>query len=276
MNARECTNPALLVAVDVVSEGLNDGFIGAFASAVCHGMEGGRHLDFYNRDFVKGGPERAVELAVAVRDDFCWETIFAEPSVEEDVGELSGGAVSASRNDVNVGSKTVRECCDGVVSLVFREGSNEIDCDTVTVLIWYWEGMQWSRGFGGGGFETLAIVAGGDIALFEVTTHIRPVVRSAERGVCFVGAKVAKGIVGESVEGFAEVINAGDYEAVVEEKESVLETCTEIGLRVFKEFRAERVFFVICFDVKKEVVVPCDLKDGGGDGRGWRNGGNTG
>ena len=67
----------------------------------------------------------------------------------------------------------------------------------------------------------MAVFAAWNVELFEIATHVGPVIGAAEQGIGFVGAEVAHGVVAKTVEGFAELRNARHAEAVPNEEEAV-------------------------------------------------------
>ncbi len=64
--------------------------------------------------------------------------------------------------------------------------------------------MERAGGFGSRGFESLAVVARRNIALFEVAPHVGPVVCRAKGHVHFIGTEMAEGVVSKAGRMFRE------------------------------------------------------------------------
>ena len=228
-NKWQSARPAGLVAFDVVTQHLYNSSVGAFGAAVRFRMEGGRHLEVDTGETMQRLPEGAHKEFVTVGYNVDGEAVFAIPVNEEEFRELFGRHVVTAGEDTELGTQTTSDGADAVETVVFGEAANEIDSDTLEAAIGDGERMKRAPGFLGGGFVTLTGLAAGDVEAFEVTAHVRPVIRRAEERVGLVGAKMAHRVMAETVESFAEFGESGNAEPVANKEEPVTDGDTGEG-----------------------------------------------
>lgn len=115
--------------------------------------------------------------------------------VEEEKGEFRSRDVGTGWDDLYIRSKAISEGNSAVETFIWRQRSYEVDGDGVTTLIWNRKRVQGAGILGGLQFIALTVRAGRDVSLFQVTSHIWPVVSISEGFVWFVETEVTQVIV---------------------------------------------------------------------------------
>ena len=147
----------------MILEGLDNGFVWAFAGAVSFWVVRWWPLEGDTCKFIECLLELAHEDFVVITDNVQWEAIFAVPQIKKLSGEVFSRNFRASRRNMYVGPQTICYCDDCVMSIIFGTGTNKIYCYRITSLVRDGKRMQWSRRSRGLAFVALTLYASGDI-----------------------------------------------------------------------------------------------------------------
>ena len=86
----EVVYPVGLFGIDIGSEGLCDRFDGAFCTAVCLLIKGGRWHEVNIEGFVEFSKEIGYKLGSSIRDDFLGYSVVAVDLTYECIDDVSG------------------------------------------------------------------------------------------------------------------------------------------------------------------------------------------
>ena len=86
----EVVHPVGLFGIDIGSEGLRDRFDGAFRTAVCLLVKGGRWHEVNIKSFMEFSKEVGDKLRSSIRDDFLGYSVVAVDLTYECIDYISG------------------------------------------------------------------------------------------------------------------------------------------------------------------------------------------
>jgi hypothetical protein len=154
---------------------------------------------------VEGSPKFGSEECISVRDEVDHQTILTIPFVKEYHSDLGGCVGGVGACDACVGAKRVGHGEDSVLSILLRKWADEVQGDSVKVVVWYRQWVKGACGLGGVVFVMLTLDARWYVCIFQVALHVGPVVGPVEGLVALVKAKVPQGVMCQVVQEFTDL-----------------------------------------------------------------------